>query len=146
MEEQPILPPAGNPVSRPVLLTVLCILTFIGSGLNFFSSLVYFLFFDTLKPAFLEIAKGLKLQGMDLFMTARPVFFAFTAAIYLLAAAGAVLMWQLRKPGFHVYTVAQILLIIAPMYFFRLPGPSVLDILLSGAFVLLYGSNLKKMS
>ena len=146
MEEQPLLPPAENRNNRPNLLTILCILTFIGSGINFISSLMVFLFFDTFKAVAGEIAKNLKLPGMELFLNARPVYFLFTAGIYIVSVAGAIQMWRLRRLGFHIYTVAQILLIIAPMYFFKLPGPSILDILMSGLFVFLYGSNLKKMS
>jgi hypothetical protein len=147
MEEQPLLPPTENRNSRPKLLTVLCILTFIWSGLMFFSSLMVFLFFDTFRAMAPEIAKIWKQPSIvELFLNARPVYFLTTAGIYILSLAGAIQMWRLRRLGFHIYTVAQILLIIAPMYFFKLPGPSILDILISGLFVFLYGSNLKKMS
>jgi chromate transport protein ChrA len=83
---------------------------------------------------------------MELFLGAKPIYFAVTAVINALAVAGAIRMWQMRKQGFHMYTVAQILVIIAPMYFFRLPSPDFFSILLSGVFVMLYSSNLKKMS
>jgi hypothetical protein len=146
-EEQPILPPAGNPARRSRLLTVLCILTFIWSGLICFSSLMAFLFFDMFRAAAPEAAKIWKQPELaQLFMNARPAYFASEAGISVLAIAGAAMMWQLRKLGFHLYTIAQILLIIVPMYFFRLPGPVIQDILVSGVFVLLYGSNLKTMS
>ena len=146
MEEQPLLPPTENPLRRPGLLTVLCILTFIGSGIYFFSSLLTFLLFDDVKAAAPEIAKIWKQPAIvEMFINTRPVFFAIMAGISLLAIAGAVQMWHLRKPGFHLYTVAQILLIIFPMYFFKFPRPDMLNILISGIFVMLYGSNLKKM-
>jgi chromate transport protein ChrA len=83
---------------------------------------------------------------MDPFLNAKPIYFAVTALINALALAGAIRMWQLRKLGFHIYTVAQILVIIAPMYFFQLPGPDLASIILSGIFVLLYSSHLKKMT
>lgn len=83
---------------------------------------------------------------MDLLKEARPAFFVFSAAIYALALTGAMMMWKLRRTGFHVYAISQILMIMAPMYFFHLAGPSVLDIILSGIFVILYSTNLKIMS
>jgi hypothetical protein len=146
MEEQQMLPAgeAGN--KRPTLITVLCILTFIGSGLNAFSNLMVFIFFDASMKFAAEMVKMFKLPGMDLFLDAKPVYFAVTALINALAVAGAIRMWQMRKHGFHIYTVAQILVILAPMYFFRLPGPDFFSILLSGSFVMLYGSAFKKMS
>jgi hypothetical protein len=145
MEEQ-LLPDTESKEKRPSLLTVLCILTFIGSGLNVFSNLVVFLFYDASMKLTEEIVKSFKIAGMDPFLNAKPVYFAVTALINALALAGAIRMWQLRKLGFHIYTVAQILVIIAPMYFFQLPGPDLASIILSGIFVLLYSSHLKKMN
>jgi hypothetical protein len=146
MDEQQILPATEARGKRPKLLTVLCILTFIGSGLNAFSNLMVFIFFNASMAFAAELVKTFKLPGMELFLEAKPIYFAVTAVINALAVAGAIMMWQLRKHGFHIYTVAQILVIIAPMYFFRLPGPDFFSILLSGVFVMLYGSTLKKMS
>ena len=146
MEEMPLHTPAENPVGRPNLLTILCILTFIGSGIYFFSSLMTFLLFDDVKAAAPEISKIWKQPGIaEMFVNTSPFFFAWMAGISLLSIAGAVQMWRLRKHGFHIYTVAQILLIIVPMYFFRFPYPDLFNIMLSGVFILLYGSTLKKM-
>jgi hypothetical protein len=146
MEEQQMLPATGAKDKRPNLLTVLCILTFIGSGMNAFSNLMVFIFFDASMSVAAQLVKSLNVPGMELFLDARPAYFAATAAINALAVAGAIRMWQMRKQGFHIYAVAQILVILAPMYFFRLPGPDFFSIILSGGFVLLYGSMLKKMS
>jgi len=145
MEEQPLLPTTDSGEKRPNLLTVLCILTFIGSGLNAFSNLMVFIFYDASMKFAAEMVKAFKLPGMEFFLDAKPLYFAVSAAISALAVAGAVRMWQLRKQGFHIYTISQILVIIAPMYFFRLPGPDFFSILLSGVFVMLYSSSLKKM-
>ena len=135
-----------NKPQRPRLLTVICILTFVGSGMNLISSIVIFLFFDTFKIVAANLAKSLNLPGMEMLIEGPSIFFAATALIYAVAITGALLMWQLRKLGFHVYTISQILLVIAPMYFFKLPGPGVTDILLAGSFILLYSMNLKTMS
>jgi len=145
MEEQPLLPATEPENKRPGMLTVLCILTFIGSGMNAFSNFMVFVFYDASMKFAAEMVKAFKLPGMDLFLEAKPLYFAVTAGINLLAVAGAVRMWQLRKMGFHLYTDSQILVIIAPMYFFRLPGPDMFSILIFGVFVMLYASNLKKM-
>ena len=145
MEDQQMLPVSKSKEKRPTLLTVLCILTFIASGLNAFSNLMVFIFFDVSMKFGAEMVKAFKLPGMDLFLSAKPEYFAVTAVINALAVAGALRMWQLRKQGFHIYTVSQILLILAPMYFFKLPGPDFFSIIIGGIFVLLYGSNLKNM-
>lgn len=146
MEDQQPKPVTDSIEKRPQLLTVLCILTFIGSGMNAFSNLVVFIFFDASMKLFAELVKTLKIPGMELFLSATPAYFAVSAVISSLAIAGSFRMWQLRKLGFHLYTVSQILLILAPMYFFRLPGPDFFSIIVGSIFVLLYGSTLKKMT
>jgi len=136
----------GPKPQRPGLLTVVCILTYVGSGMNLISSIIIFLFFDAFKVVAANLAKTLNLPGMDMLINGPSVFFAVSALIYAIAITGALLMWQLRKVGFHVYTISQIILVIAPMYFFKLSGPGMMDILLAGVFILLYSMNLKAMS
>jgi hypothetical protein len=147
MEEQQILPATGEQGKRPTLLTVLCILTFIGSGLNFFSNLIIFIFFDTSIKSALAVVQAFNMPELKTFFeTVRPVYFASTAAISALALFGSVMMWQMKKLGFHIYTVSQILVILAPMYFFGFMSPDFFNLLISGVFVLLYSKNLKVMS
>jgi hypothetical protein len=146
MNEPQMLPGPEARDKRPSMLTILCILTFIGSGLNAFSNLMVFVFFDASMAFATELVKAFKLPGMELFLDAKPMYFAVMALINALALTGAIRMWQLHRHGFHIYTVAQILGILAPMYFFRLPRPDFFSILLSGVFVMLYASTLKKMS
>ena len=140
----------ANPVQeskpeRPKLLNILCILTFIGSGMNFISSLMIALFYDQFTILAEEISKSFHLPGMELMLEGQSIFFAVSALVYAGCIAGAILMWRLKKAGFHVYTIFQILLILSPMYFLHLPFPSFLDIILSGTFIILYSSNLKYM-
>ncbi len=146
MEEEIPGAPGTEKPRRPVMLTVLCILTFAGSGLNFVSSILIAVFYDTFLEVAAGIAKSFDLPGMDVISGAGPAFFALSAGIYIISLAGAFRMWGLHKRGFHFYTIAQILGIIAPMYFLHLAGPSVIDLLLSGTFVALYATQLKHMS
>ena len=147
MEEHQLKPGTEGKLKRPNLLTVLCILTFIGSGLNLFSSLMISLFFETFKTVSTSIAKTMNLPGMEMILSADRLFFITSVLIYAAAIAGAVLMLQMKKVGFHLYAIAQILLILSSMFYFKLPGTSVFfDILLSGVFVALYSYNLKQMT
>jgi hypothetical protein len=130
---------------RPNLLTVLCILTFIGSGMNMFSSLVIAGFYDIFVEIAHEFAEKFKMPEIDSLMEAKPQFFLVTGICYAGSLVGAALMLRLKKAGFHVYTVFQILLVIAPMYFMHLTRPGTPDLLFSGLFILLYSMNLKYM-
>jgi hypothetical protein len=146
MEEiTPGIPPETKS-SRTTMLTVLCILTFIGSGMNVFSGLVIAGFYDVFVEVAQEFAKKFNIPGIDLLLETKPLFFLVTAIFYAGSIAGAVLMFQLRKIGFHIYTIFQILLILAPMYFMHLAGPGLPELLFSGLFVSLYSMNLKYMS
>ena len=129
-----------------MLLTVLCILTFVGSGMNLVSSWIIAAFYDTFVIVMQEIADKFKIPGMDMISAARPVFFFVSGVFYVGAIVGAALMMRYKKAGFHVYTISQILLVISPMYFLHLPGPNFLDILFSGTFIILYSSQLKNMN
>jgi hypothetical protein len=140
----PVLP--ENKPQRPTLLTVLCILTFIGSGMNLFSSLVIAGFYDVFVEIAQEFSTKFNIPGIDLLLETKPLFFLVSAFFYAGSLAGAILMMHLKKIGFHVYTVFQILLILAPMYFMHLASPGIPELLFSGLFVLLYAMNLKFMS
>ena len=135
----------------PQLLKILLILTFIGSGLTLFSNFIIFLFFQPMK-ALLESQGSLdtyKLLGttMDLkpFFSISPYFYFTQALLSALSLAGAILMWQLKKIGFHLYTIAQLCLLIVPKLFIHnIPFPTA-ELLISGLFVFYYSRFLKIM-
>jgi hypothetical protein len=145
MEEIQSNPDQVSKPGRPKLLNILCILTFIGSGMNFFSSLMISLFYDQFTIFAEEFSKSFHLPGLEMLLEGKSIFFAVSAIIYVGSICGAYLMWKLKKTGFHVYTIFQILLILSPMYFLHLSSPSLPDLILSGTFIILYGSNLKYM-
>lgn len=132
-----------NKPKRPVLLSVLCILTFIGSGLGSLSFLVTYLSFDIAQELFQEmkdIVPGIEYvakAGKNLFLTG--------SILYFFSLLGASLMWQLRKAGFHFYVALQILLVILPLVYISGYGISFLDVLLSLVFIFLYAKFLKIM-
>lgn len=145
MENIPESQLQDTPVKRPVLLTVLCILTFTWSGLNILSGLAIGTFFNEFSSVAADLAATYKLPGMEMITEGSPRFFFISAILYVVCIAGTWMMWNLRKNGFHIYTISQILLILAPMYFFKLPGPSLADIILAGVFIIFYSLHLRVM-
>ena len=135
----------GKPV-RPVKLTVLCILTFIGSGLNLFSSLIISGFHDLFLQLAQEFGEKFKMQGLEILAQMTVPYFLVTGIFYAGSLVGAVFMMNLKKIGFHIYTISQILLVISPMYFLHMQGPGIPELIFSGLFVILYSTNLKFMS
>ena len=59
MEEIQVNPEQNSTLKRPGLLTVLCILTFIGSGMNFLSYFFIALFYSQVTIAAESIKKSL---------------------------------------------------------------------------------------
>jgi hypothetical protein len=145
-EEVPGQPAREPRITRSTLLTVLCILTFIGSGLNIISGLAIGTFFNDFVKVASDLAGTYKLPGMEMITEGSPRFFFVSALFCAGSVAGAYMMWGLKKAGFHVYAISQILLLIAPMYFYQLPGPSLPDIIFTGLFIILYSVNLRIMT
>jgi len=129
---------------RPELLSVLCILTFIGSGLAVFSNLFIFMSFDEVLTIMEDYELGL--PEFEMIMSGGKRFFITGFILYSISLIGAIQMWKLRKIGFHLYTVAQIFILLLPVVFIQAYQFSVISLLLTIAFILAYFSNLKFMT
>lgn len=137
--------PIESHPQRPELLNILCILTFIGSGLSAIANGFLFLSMEPLQQL-LENESTYEFLGtevnLDFLLEINPVFFLLQSLVLLVSILGAAQMWKLKKIGFHMYTVAQILLLILPKLFINsLPFPT-LELLISAIFVYLYSKNL----
>ena len=137
--------------TRPEGLKVLCVLSYIGSGLSLFSNLLVFLIFPSFLDFFSvndleEISKTFDPEVLLSFVqSAGRMYFLLTAVLYFISVLGVYYMWHLRKNGIHLYAIAQIALLLMPLIFISgnlsiLPG-----LLLTGAFILMYSRYLKIM-
>ena len=139
-----------QPQQRSGWLTVLCIFTFIGSGL---SCLGYFFF--TAGYAYLpDIMEQSREMVISMYGDAVDVsqalevqpraYYLLLTLLYAASVTGAAFMLALRKVGFHTYTIAQALLLVAPVLFIHAPFDFG-GLFLTIAFVLLYATFLKQM-
>ena len=144
--EEPTQQLPETQAARPGMLTVLCILTFIYSGMQLFSSLVITGFYDLFMQMAQEFSEKFKMPGFELIREVKPLFFLVSAFLYAGSITGAIFMMRLKKTGFHIYTIFQILLILSPMYFMHQSSPGMLEVLFSGLFIFLYSMNLKSMN
>ncbi len=119
-----------NPVpQRPTGLTILCILSFINAVWQFIINFISFSSFNMMKTVttdenYAELFENMGVDA-DQMETAMAAFFApgkfyylFTALIYIGSFFGVLYMWRLQKKGFHIYTIAQILLLIVMVLMF----------------------------
>ena len=128
---------------RPALLTVLCILSFIGSGLSVLMWLLFivgigsFLGFLENIPGFSEAMAGSGAGAGKAIMLLILVLNAGTLA-------GAIMMWQLKKLGFWIYSGAFVLQFIVPLI---LMGQKfgIFGFVIMALFITLYALNLKHM-
>jgi hypothetical protein len=129
--------------SRPQLLSILCVLTFIGSGLSAFSYLVFGVYYtDMIRIMELYYAGA---EEFNFLLNAPRDFFVYSFILSAVSLLGAMFMWHLRKIGFHIYTVAQLISLVLPSLYFAGDANPLLNIMLTALFVYLYARNLQYM-
>jgi hypothetical protein len=125
-QEQQPLPKETSP--NLVFLKILCVITFIGSGLGFISYGVIGLIRDFFSSNLSLIPDETNRELIGMLLSAGRMFFFLNAILYAVSLAGAILLWRLKKIGFHLYTASQLLLLILPLAYikgFPMPGASI---------------------
>jgi hypothetical protein len=166
MEEfqpNPNITQQGAPVatqSRPTFLTVLCILSFVGVGFVILSSL-YNLLSNQVSQS-VEILQnsnspfGSMIEDADAYQSTVFITTIINLIAGLICLAGVLLMWNLKKAGFYLYTAAEL---IPPVVSLVLSGHAgygetfsgffmftmVFALLVAIAFVIMYAVNLKHL-
>lgn len=145
MDENQLIQPEPAP-KRPVALTVLCILTFISSGLGIlgclFTPLMADMMIEMLRttPGYSEM---LNEQAMMVLKAGWPYYLT----LLLLTSGsltGALMMWNLKKNGFHFYTISNILIYCLPSFMLGIDF-NIIGLVFPGIFMGLYAMNLKFM-
>ncbi len=122
-----------EPTKRPEMLTVLCILSFINAVWSVISNFISFAFYDTFQSMFEQMVAGegvyeeiAELMGDSWEMVAQASEMTFSIGrgyyflemvLYIASFVGVLMMWKLQKRGFHVYAIAQILMLIVTSVF-----------------------------
>lgn len=121
-----------NTTQRPTFLTVLCILTFIGSGLGLIGNLLMMVGASFLSAIVGDIADLTSLIVINLLGS--------IACLY-----GAIQMWKLKKMGFYAYVAGAGIPLVATLILFP-AGAGVIGTAITVAWVAMYYMNLKHMS
>lgn len=125
------------------MLSILCILTFIGSGFGVLGFGLTAINYESNMEA-LRVVYG-NMPEASFLLNAPRSFFTISFLLSSASVLGAYLMWRLRKPGFHLYTSAQIIYLVLPMIYFPGQTNPLLNIFLTAIFVYLYARNLRFM-
>jgi hypothetical protein len=150
--------PAEAAPKRPQFLTVLCILTYIGSALAFISGIYTFFTVDASAAMFENMNMGgadpTGMMGgmqetMRLAVVNKVPNVIIVTVCSLLCVFGAMQMWKLKKTGYFIYVAGEI---IPPIAAFVLGGGGMLGsmgaavgLIIALIWIILYGVNLKHM-
>ena len=159
-----------QPAARPTFITVLCILTFIGSGWGLISDGIKYFNANSQAEAIskfkeqansgvsknkdagkpgnefaIRIVKDLNMSPDNIRKGA-----VADGAAAILCLAGAFMMWSLKKTGFYLYVAGTLLGIISPFIIFGTNNfiaiiSSIMIGFIGLIFMILYGVNLKYM-
>lgn len=137
-----------NNKSNLTMLHLLLVLTYIWSSLNLFSYLSAALMLPSFKEVYESSPDMFPEQWKtmtDMFLSLPRGFFAVGALLYAVELAGGVLMWRLRRIGFHCYTVARLLLLLVPLLFIGRDAFPVGDAMFALLFIVSYYMLLKSL-
>lgn len=139
----------GNEIQapkRPGTLTLLCVLTFIYSGIGILAAIFTPLFADSMvefmlsNPAYDEATMSETIKVLQ----AGWGYYMLTLVLTLGSLTGAILIWKLKKNGFHFYAFSNLALLFIPSLVLGL-AISWAAIFITAAFIGMYALHLKYM-
>ena len=151
---------------RPTFLTVLCILTFIGSGWGLINNLFQLVMFTPerlvaqiqqitnmagaeAQPSWFSSIMSSSLEVLQTTIMHGKAIYSLAALCAVISLIGAFMMYKLKRNGFYLYTIAQIgQLFILPIYS-GWNSVVLISMAMSGflalVFIILYGLNYSKL-
>lgn len=150
-----------NPVpQRPNGLTVACVLSFLNAGLQFITNIFYFLSYNVMQEVgqseeYQELMEKLmpdaeEMEGvMQAQLAVSQPSYLIQALLFVVSFIGVFYMWKLQKKGFHIYSIAQILMLIVtalmvvPVTGASMAGPVVLTAIWIGIYFIYYRKTLQ---
>ena len=165
MEEQlnqdPQIAEFANPKPvRPTVLTIACVLSFINAGFQFLGNIFSFLAYNVMQGLgqdedYLEMMEKF-VPDIDEFEATMAAQLAVSRVSYLISAllfaasfVGVAYMWKMQKKGFHIYAIAQILILIATAVFVTsvtgasIVSPAILTAIWIGIYFIYYRKTLQ---
>ena len=148
---------------RPVGMTILLVLSFINACWNIFSSSISLI----MKPGLTEMRNNGQLEemmkpfsamggdfakamndAMQVFSQIDSKFYLILIVLFIASLIGVIKMFKGDKLGFHIYSIAQICMLIDNSVFvypLQKPSPFFSDLMLTAIFILLYYLYFKRL-
>lgn len=155
-----------QPVRRPIGMTILLVLSLVNAILQIFSSLGMWITTPVMSQMLANgeleesMAPFLTLMRMDgdeletfwqileTRLSINPIYYLFTALLYIGSLFGVIKMFKLQRVGFHVYSISQmLLLIVSVIYIYSTLGSTGFfnEFLMTVMFILLYHLYFKRI-
>lgn len=155
-----------EPIKRPTGMTILLVLSAINAIIQFFSGLGLFISTPVMNQMMANgeleesMAPFLSLMQMDeasmnefwklleLRLTVNPIYYLLTALLYVGSLVGVIKMFKLQRVGFHIYSISQMLILIASVaYVYSKQGQNSFfnEFLMTIMFILIYHLYLKRI-
>lgn len=154
----------AQPVKRPIGMTILLTLSLINACMQIFSNLFMFVsapilrkmmesgeLEDSVIPMLSSIDESMMenfSQMMELWMGVPSVYFLITGVLFTGSLVGVIKMFKLQRLGFHIYSIAQILILInavAFVYSHMPQNPFFSEFLTTAMFILIYHLYFKRI-
>jgi len=124
---------------RPELLTALCLLSLAGSGIGFITYFLAALFFEKASALIIKYSSSHTTEAIS------PLYFVLFMVFSAVSLAGVIRMWKLHRDGFFFYTLAQLGMMILPVYWLGWNSFTVPGAVFTVVFVTGYSMNWGKM-
>lgn len=126
-------------MTRPNLLTALCILTFIGSGTSFLGYFLASVFFDKTSELIIKYSNWHTVEAIS------PLYFTLFMALSAVSLTGAIRMWKLCRDGFFLYTISQLVILFLPVIWLGWNSFSATGAIFTAVFVVGYSMCWKEL-
>lgn len=153
-----------NTIKRPVGMTILLVLSCINAAFQIFGNLTTFAAIPMMRQLlasgeleemmspFLKTLQGddLKafLETFEAQISINRLYYLFTALLYIGSLVGVIKMFKLDRRGFHIYSIAQILILIVSVVFIysqQVKDGFFSDFLITALLILLYHLYFKRI-
>ena len=129
-------------------LRIVLVLSIIGSGISFLSYSVVGLFYNQYQALFASMPEGLPEEmavALEMLVERPRALFLLLGIFSGLSLLGVILMWNIRRSGFHCYTLAQLILLTLPVIFLGKSSFAIGDAMLTLLFVVYYYTSLRML-
>ena len=153
-----------EPVKRPWAMTFLLVLSFLNAVSQILRSLFTYLFMPVMKemlengqleeqiqllmPTMDEATLDAVLDNLTIQLSVQPIYYLLIGLLFVGSLVGVIKMFKLQRIGFHIYSIAQLLILIVDVVFIyskQAHNPFFNEFLMTLLFILFYHLSFKRI-